>query len=448
MFFSQGLQSTAGSIVALVLILSIGYPAKGWQEGIGPEEPAAQADRSSSPKPIPQTREEMKKLLNELKGRKSRLPLPKIDPTAAVNTNNGRPIVNNGLARRTYLPAAWFAADFGNDPAMTLTYVFKTQCFWVVSRGNNCHYCLGHQEHKLHDSGLSDKQIAWLDYDWSKLDPMVRKGASIAKAMTLTPHQITTRQIEQLRPELSDPQIIELVYTIAMFNSVNRWTDALGLPQDEIMREKRIDFLTPVDEEFQGKTGGLSAADAKVAERILPGFQELLVMIKSGEKRVPRVALPPEEAARKMLGITDPNTPVAPWERALATFPEVGRKQWDALESMRTEGHVPEKLKAIIAWVSARRNMATTSLTLAYQRSIKLGMTERDIERLDQGQGLSASEDLVARFARKLTEYPQRISDADIEQLRAEFSDKQVAEIVYLIGAANMFDRFTETLGL
>ena len=448
MFSSRGLQATAKSIVALVLLLSTCSPAKAWHECFVLEEPAAQVDGSSSPKPIPKTREEMKKLLNDLKGRKSRLPLPKIDPASAATTNNGRPIVNNGLARRTYLPAAWFAADFGNDPSMTLTYVFKTQCFWVVSRGNNCHYCLGHQEHKLHDSGLSDKQIAWLDYDWSKLDPMVRKGASISKSMTLTPHQITARDVEQLRPELSDPQIIELVYTIAMFNSVNRWTDALGLPQDEIMREKRIDFLTPVDDEFQSKSGSLSAVDPTAEERNIPSFQALLRVIQSGEKRVPRVALPSEEAARKMLGITDPNTPVAQWERALATFPEVGKKQWDALESMRTEGHVPEKLKAIIAWVSARRNMANTSLTLAYQRWMKLGMTEKDIERLDQGQGLSASEDLVARFARKLTEHPQRISDADIEQLRAEFSDKQVAEIVYLIGAANMFDRFTETLGL
>jgi alkylhydroperoxidase family enzyme len=266
--------------------------------------------------------------------------------------------------------------------------------------------------------------------------------------MTLTPHKITARDIEQLRPELSDPQIIELVYTIAMFNSVNRWTDALGIPQDEIMREKRIDFLTPVDEEFQGKNGGLSAVDPKAEDRKLPSFQELLVMMKRGEKRVPRVALPSEEAARKILGITDPNMPVAHWERALATFPEVGKKQWDALESMRTEGHVPEKLKAIIAWVSARRNMATTSLSLAYQRLTRLGMMESDIERLDQSQGLTASEDRVARFAQKLTEHPQRISDADIEQLRADFSDKQVAEIVYLIGAANMFDRFTETLEL
>ena len=130
----------------------------------------------SEPKPIPQSRQEMKQLLHDLKGRKSRLPLPILDPSSPDVSSDGRPLVHNALARRAYLPATWYAADFGNDPAMSLSYVFKTQCFWVVSRGNNCHYCLGHQEHKLHDAGLSDKQIAWLDYDWSRLDPMVRKG--------------------------------------------------------------------------------------------------------------------------------------------------------------------------------------------------------------------------------------------------------------------------------
>lgn len=412
-----------------------------------PTDEKTSAIVAMDPKPIPKNREEMKQLLENLKSRKSRLPLPKVDPNAAA-ANNGRPVVNNGLARRTYLPAAWFAADFGNDPAMTLTYVFKTQCFWVVSRGNNCHYCLGHQEHKLHDSGLSDKQIAWLDYDWSQLDPMVRKGAAIAKAMTLTPHQLTDQDVENLRPELTDPQIIELVYTIAMFNSVNRWTDALGLPQDEIMREKRIDFLTPVDAEFQGKAGGLAAADPQAANRKLPNYAEAMATLKQNESRKPRVALPSEEAARKMLAITDANVKIENWERALATFPEVGKRQWDAIQSMNNEGHLSPKVKALIAWTSARHNIASTTLRFAHQRLLQAGVTESDIERLDRGEGLTTDEEMVRQFTIKLTEHPQRITDADIENLRQKFNDQQVAEIVYLIGAANMLDRLTETLAL
>jgi alkylhydroperoxidase family enzyme len=408
------------------------------------DETVQKAVASKEPKVIPQNRQEMKQLLNDLKNRKSRLPLPaKGEETAAAN---GRPVVNNGLARRTYLPESWYGADFNNDPAMTLTYVFKTQCFWVVSRGNNCHYCLGHQEHKLHAAGLSDREIALLDYDWEKLDPMVRKGAELAKRMTLSPHLINASDIEKLRPELSDAQIIELVYTIAMFNSVNRWTDALGLPQDDRMRDQNIDFLTPVDDEFQNRVGGIAAAAVGEPERMLPSFEEAIANMKAAVTRQPRVELPSEDAARKMLG-DDAQGAIEDWERALATFPEVGKRQWNAFRAMESDGHVDQRVKAIIAWTTARHNRSAVSLVKATQRWASLGVTESGIKGMEQGETLSDVEKLVATFAAKLTNHPQRITDADIQALRDVYSDQQVAEIVYLIAAANMFDRFTETLG-
>lgn len=450
MFLGYWIARFRGSAVAVIFATCLGWACEAVVATPWQAEDAKVAEASSTAKSIPQNREELKKQLHELKSRKSRLPLPAKESLANSGGvgNSNRSVVNNGLARRTYLPAAWFAADFGNDPAMTLTYVFKTQCFWIVSRGNNCHYCLGHQEHKLHDAGLSDKQIAWLDYDWSRLDPMLQKGVALSRTLTLTPHQVDDRLIDSLRPEFQDPQIIELVYTIAMFNSVNRWTDALGLPQDSIMREKPIDFLTPVDDEFRGKEGGLAAIDPQAADRNLATFEEVLKEMKSSEVRLARVELPSEEATRKMLGIADPQVPVAKWERALATFPEVGKRQWDALQSMKSEGHLSEKIKTLIAWTSARHNGASTASRLAYERFEKLGLTASDIERVDRKEGLDSVELLVTQFAAKLTEHPQRISDADIEQLRAEFNDQQVAEIVYLIAAANMFDRFTEALAL
>lgn len=401
---------------------------------------------SNEPKVIPQDREELKKSLDQLKGRKSRLPLPEVPPGTVGS--NGKIIVNNGLARRTYLPEAWFAADFGNDPAMTLTYVYKTQCFWVVSRGNNCHYCLGHQEHKLHDAGLSDRQIALLDYDWKQLDPMLQKGVQLAKQMTLSPHSITSKDIEALRPDLTDPQIIDLVYTIAMFNSVNRWTDALGIPQDQRFRDKVVDFSTPVDDEFKGKAGGKAAITKDEKPRVLPSFADAMEELKLASTRQPRVALPSEAETRKLLSLPEEQKTVQDWERALATFPQVGRKQLDGLRSMESEGHLSPKIKAIIAWTSARNNHAIATLAVAKKRFEKLGISEADMAAIDQGNNLEPQEKLVALFAAKLTSHPQKITDQDIEQLREHFTDQQTAEIVYLIGAANMLDRLTETLGL
>jgi alkylhydroperoxidase family enzyme len=52
------------------------------------------------------------------------------------------------------------------------------------------------------------------------------------------------------------------------------------------------------------------------------------------------------------------------------------------------------------------------------------------------------------RLAAKLTANPHLITDADIAQVREKFSDAETAQIVQVICMANMFDRFTEALGL
>src|SRR5690606_26139874 len=83
---------------------------------------------------VPATRTEEKTALELLKQRSPRLP---VDGEASV--------VINGRARRQYLPPSWTAADFKDDPTMSLDPTFKVRIFWIVSRANDCHYCLGHQ---------------------------------------------------------------------------------------------------------------------------------------------------------------------------------------------------------------------------------------------------------------------------------------------------------------
>lgn len=161
-----------------------------------------------------------------------------------------------------------------------------------------------------------------------------------------------------------------------------------------------------------------------------------------------RVALPNEDETRKLLQLPEEQKTIQDWERAFATFPEVGKKQLAGLKSMETEGNLSPKIKAIIAWTTARNNHAIATLAVAKKRFEKLGFSEADIAAVDQGNNLEPQEKLVSLFAAKLTAHPQKITDQDIEQLREHFTDKQTAEIVYLIGAANMLDRLTETLGL
>ncbi|HEX6985766.1 MAG TPA: hypothetical protein VF170_10325, partial [Planctomycetaceae bacterium] len=105
--------------------------------------------------------------------------------------------------------------------------------------------------------------------------------------------------------------------------------------------------------------------------------------------------------------------------------------------------------KARLAWVTARENRAAYAAADARRRLLALGQSDSDVFALDgDAAGLSEGDREAIAFARKLTVAPQQITDADVARLRHHFSDHEVAETIYAVGAANMFDRFTESLRL
>src|SRR5262245_56067286 len=95
------------------------------------------------PLPVPLTRPEMKQSLEDLKGRRQRIPLPEL--TAEEKEKLGeRGGSYEGRLRYHYMPAGE-ARGGGRgqrepDPRESLDYKFKTMLFWIVSRANNCHY--------------------------------------------------------------------------------------------------------------------------------------------------------------------------------------------------------------------------------------------------------------------------------------------------------------------
>lgn len=96
---------------------------------------------AAKPLPVPLTRPEMKQALEDLKARKPRFDLPA--PTEEEIANAGeRGLSYEGRLRSLYIHTGEARTGFGreNEPNMTLTYAFKTQLFWVVSRTNNCLY--------------------------------------------------------------------------------------------------------------------------------------------------------------------------------------------------------------------------------------------------------------------------------------------------------------------
>ena len=417
---------------------------------------------SSTPKPIPQTRPDMKRAIEALKQREPRLPLPPVEPS---ERDDLRSVVNNGRMRKTYLPPNWTpnfpkipisSGDnkpgglprMPSDPAMTLDDTFKVRLFWIVSRSNNCYYCLGHQEHKLRSAGMAEDEIATLDSDWRIFPIEEQRAMKFTRQLTLAPHEIKDESIEALRRQYTDAQWVELVQTVSSYNSTNRWTDSLGIPQDERFGEHGIKLDTPTSEKFVDvRTRVLNAPPSERPP--LETGAALKAALDRCRAREPRCQLLSDDDAREVVGENWPAGSTPGWLRALALLPKTANNMATSVNAVRTTGRIPGLLKAQIAWTTARQNRAWYAALDARSRLIELGADARAIEALDGALAeMSAGDRAALKFARKLTSRPQTIADRDIAELREHFEDAEVAEIVYVVCMSNWFDRLTESLRL
>lgn len=414
--------------------------------------PACADEPSSKPKDIPATRHEAKQALEALKKREARLPLPppteeELKPREGASGTLGGGVVNNGRMRSLYLPEELRAGRSGSrgtprpkDPNMTLGDAFGVELFWIASRANNCHYCLGHQEVKLRTAGLEESRIAALDADWSRFTPAEQAAYALARKLTLRPDKLTDGDVQAVLKHYEPLQVLEMISLVARYNATNRWTDSLGIPQED-----HREFLTDTPQEF------VSAKSIVAPERIeqrpkLESREQVLAELAKARSRQPRLPLADEATAKEVVGS---EIPTANWVRLLANFPVNGKGQIEAYHLAATKGTLPAELKAQIAWTAARQDRAWYAIDQAARRLKGLGYTQEHLFALEKAldHPTDAAGQVMA-FTRKLTSTPQAIADADIAALRKHYQDGQVAEIVYHVTQAAFFNRVTEAAGL
>ena len=411
------------------------------------------AEPSTQPKEIPATRSLAKQALENLKKREARLPLPpptaeELKPrTEGTGSGLGGGIVNNGRMRNLYLPEDLRSGNQRTggqrpkDPAMTLDNAFGVELFWIASRANNCHYCLGHQEMKLLAAGLEESRIAALDSDWSRFTPAERAAYALARKLTLRPDRLTDADLAAVLEHYPPLQVLEMVSLVARYNATNRWTDSLGIPQED----HRL-FLTDTPQEF-ADAPSIVAPQRIETRPALPSREETLAELEKCRSRKPRLPLVDAAAAREV--VADQNADVSNWVKLLANFPVNGKGQIESYRAAAEKGTLSAELKAQIAWAAAREDRAWYAIDQAARRLKQLGYSEDRVFGLDKlvaSANNAASEALA--FTRKLTSTPQAIADADIARLRKHYKDGQVAEIVYHITQAAFFDRVTEAAAL
>lgn len=412
-----------------------------------------------TPPIVPTTRDDMKKALEDSKRATPRLPLPPLTEEERAKADKAEKgdwtIVNNGRMRKHYLGPDLANGGFPRDPEpnMTLGYPFQTMLFWIVSRGNNCTYCMGHQEVKLSAAGLDEDRIAALDGDWSEFEDAQRAAFAFTRKLTFEPQAITAEDIDRLRPYYDGRQILEIAFVVGGFNGMNRWTGALKIPQEEhrvyltptsAAARDRASLVAPLDPARQGPSCARPARRAK-----LETAAEVDEALAAARKRTPRLPLVDEDEARALLPDGKEAGPLPQWVRLLANFPKVGLGRIVGHRAAEEKGTLDPTLRAQVAYIAARNDRAWYALGHARARLARLGLTESAIAALDgDWEDAKPKERLAFALARKLTVDPALVTDADIAGLREHFEDRQVAELVHQVAEAAFFDRVTEAAGL
>lgn len=451
------------------------------------------AEETSAPRPIPLTRPEMKKYIEDMKGRKPRIPLPELADedrgrfggggyegrvralyAGAGNTGGGgaRPADRTRPAEGTRPAGGGFGRD--SEPGMTLDYKFKTELFWIVSRTNNCQYCLGHQEGKLLGAGMEEDEIAALDCDWTAFEPKERAAFALAHRMTLEPHLLSDQDIAEVRQHFTDLQVLEMIMSVAGNNQLNRWKEGVGVPQSagggnfgrrpaegtpEPRREAHS-YLTPTSDKFLAKVTTVApilkdkTLDKLISPTVftrpkLESRDEAEKALAVAAQRTPRLPLVDEDKAREALGEAAPEGPLPQWMRLVANFPASGRRLVTTIRNGNEKGDLSPLIKAQASWIIARQDRAWYAVAEAKQRLEKLDQSPDQIFALDgKRDSFTPREQALFTVAQNLAASPVVLTDDEVAQAIELAGPRDVVQMIIYTTNRAQFDRITEAAGL
>ena len=458
------------------------------------------AEPENAPRPLPVTRPQMKQLIENVKVRTPRIPLPEM--TAAEKEQSaGQGDNYEGRLRQHYLngieePRTGFGGRPGQpgevpapgapgtsrtgrtrgqqeqDPSMTLDNAFKVELFWIVSRANNCQYCMGHQESKLLAAGLTEDQIAALDSNWSKFKPEEQVAFAFARKFTFEPHLLSDSDITGLRKHFNDKQILEMLLSMAGNNSINRWKEGTGVPQrqdeggysrveDADPKLPRGTYLTPTSEEFAARVSLVAPLikDEKTGQPTsltvnqrppLESREQVEKMLSACRQRTARLPLIEDATARTVLGDKWTSTgPLPNWARLLVVFPRSGVSRVTGTRSADEKGDLSPVLKAQLSWIIARQDRAWYALGLSKNRLLKLGQTADQIYQLDgDWKSCTPREKALFTVAKQLGSSPVVLTDAEVAKAVELAGPRDTVQTISYTTTRAAFNRITEAAGL
>jgi uncharacterized peroxidase-related enzyme len=133
------------------------------------------------------------------------------------------------LAHDPELLKTWFAMFRATLREAAVSTRVKEMIVVRVSRINSCSYCLGSHTGLAKRFGVTDPQLAALLEEGPAADftPAEQAALAYAEELTKQPKGVRDATWEELRRHWDERQIVEITAVIGLFNSFNRFNNAL-----------------------------------------------------------------------------------------------------------------------------------------------------------------------------------------------------------------------------
>ena len=341
----------------------------------------------------------------------------------------------HGLDTPSYLKV------FGSSPQLVVPFARAVEAFLFrgalptelkaamglrIAQVNGSPYVAAHMQRLLR-AGPHGREIlrAAGTNTLATLSPDERLALTYAESLTRSVASMSDDEFASVRSRFNDAELVELTMTVCFFNYFTRYAEALRLPVEG----------WALDSPAPAPAAKVKSSKARVA---LVSDAEIAATAAAAE------AAKNAATQRAGLGLGMANS-----QRAMVRAPEVAipwRAFGAAVRELETVGR---DIKLQVSFAVSMANgcrYCTLHQVLGLRR---LGVDPAKLVAMRKDDSVLTQKELAAvQFARKLTETPAAITDADYGALRTQFGEQGALEIVLQTCNFAFMNRFTDGLRL
>lgn len=295
-----------------------------------------------------------------------------------------------------------------------------------IAQANHSPYAAAHLQRLLKASENGPAMLAAIKS--SKLEtltPAEQLALSYADGMTRDIHAPSDAEFQKVRGWYNDSQIVELSFTVCLFNYFTRYVEALHLPVEEWVGST---LPTPP---------AARMGDGKARVSLFSDLE-----MEAGKRLLEQAKSPTNPAASLGLGIANS-------QRAMFRVPELGGAWRDFGTASRAYDSVSREVKLQVSFAVSMANGCRYCTLHQVTGLRRLGVPVSKLVAMKKDDdALTAREKTAVLFARKLTAEPGSITKADYDALRAEFGQPGAMEVLMQVCNFAFMNRFTDGLRL